>query len=58
MSLARATALRRAAALLLIALGVEGLWGTATALLVVGALLLLPASGPLVRIDRAPGGQR
>lgn len=42
---AQATALRRGAALVLIALGVEGLWGTATALLVLGVLLLLPATG-------------
>ena len=58
MSPAQATAMRRGAALLLIGIGVEGLWGTATALLVIGVLLLLPASGPLVRIERGPGGER
>lgn len=57
MSQARVVALRRGVALLLIGGGAAGLWGPAVAALVVGVLLLLPASGPLVRVDRG-GGDR
>lgn len=57
MTPAQSTALRRGAALALIALGVEGLWGPAVAAIVLGVLLLLPGSGPLVRVERR-GGER